>query len=140
MTNSNIDQDHTLNACTPRATLMKTSSNVVSARPQAKTVNLLFAFSTALNTSAILISCFGSSHFWVPDMWYIFVCIWGEMSHHALYILLMIRRPCHCEHIRASISSFKLSKHHWHSQCCWIACISYTNQTNIDQKKHMKCS
>ena len=69
--------DNTLNAWAPRATLMKTSSSVVSARPHAKTVNLLFAFSTAWNTSAILTSCLGNSNFWVPDMWYILLAF-GE--------------------------------------------------------------
>ncbi|KAK8265785.1 hypothetical protein V6Z12_D12G201600 [Gossypium hirsutum] len=65
------NHDNILTTCTPRATLMKTSSRVVSAKPHANTVNLLFAFSTAWNTSAILTSCFGISNFCVPEIQYI---------------------------------------------------------------------
>lgn len=59
-----------LDDCALRATLINTSSKVVSTKPHAWMVNLLFANSTALKTSAILTSCFGISNFWVPDMWY----------------------------------------------------------------------
>jgi hypothetical protein len=34
-------------------------------------LNRRFALSTAWNTSAIFNSCFGSSNFWVPEIWYI---------------------------------------------------------------------
>ncbi|KAL6281660.1 hypothetical protein ACE6H2_018541 [Prunus campanulata] len=57
------------------ATLMKTSSKVVSTTPHANTGNLLFANSTAWNTSAILTSFLGSSNFCVPDSRYVLFAV-----------------------------------------------------------------
>ena len=49
------------------ATLMKTSSSVVSARPQARMLSLLFASSMARNTSEIFNPSLGTSNFCVPE-------------------------------------------------------------------------
>ena len=55
------------------ATLINTSSKVVSANPHAWMLNLVFAFSTARKTLAMVTSDFGNSNFCVPESPYTFV-------------------------------------------------------------------